>query len=192
MALENPPFEEVYFLLKVGLMKMVICDVLFISIAKLITPQVPVCRWQMTRWISVLYPSPSFFPYPFLTPWFVIYRILASKEFTSLCHRNHRVFGSPSSWLLLAMDVWLGLEQFEPPWSQFCLCQEAALPPTLEKEGGRHGFFGGCPESLKFPCVLCLSCHPQAFRERGPDCRDFFERNCWSVPSHWYFNMEDL
>lgn len=155
--------------LKIGLMKMVICDVLFISAAsKTITPQVPVCRWQ----ISVLYPS-SFFQYPFLTPWFVMYRTLASKDFTSLCHGNLGVFGSPNSWLLLAMDVWLGLEQFEPPWSQFCLCQEAALPPTLEKEGGRHGFLR-VPRESQVPLCSVFVVSPSGLQRKRPRLQGFF------------------
>ena len=83
------------------------------------------------------------------------------------------VFGSPSSWLLLAMDVWLGLEQFEPPWSQFCLCQEAALPPTLEKEGGRHGFLR-VPRESQVPLCSVFVVSPSGLQRKRPRLQGFY------------------
>ena len=149
--MENSPFEEVFPIENRAYENDDLwrSDVLFISTVKIIAPQVSVCRWQMRRCISVLYHSPVFFPYPFLTPWFVIYRILAfagslpSSLTVTLGYLEHQTHGS----VVGPWTVWT-------PWSELCY-QEAALPPTLEKKGGRHGFFGGVPREFQISNGVC-------------------------------------
>ncbi len=162
----------------------------------------------------MLYPSPFFFSVSFFAS-LTCDLLNPCKQGVSppFWIRNLVAFGSQNSWLLLAMEVCLGLEPLEV--SLVCV-RRLLFHQLWRRKAEGMLFFLGCYGSLKsyfkrrLPCVMCcdpwnwqpaanisdsaniFSWNPFVYgvtlrpSEKEAQIAGFFERNCWSVRSHWY------